>query len=199
MITRKSKLTRELSKIEGFLKPKLSLRQYMTPPAIASELLWTAYMNGDIEGREVCDLGAGTGMLTIGASLLGGRVTGYEIDSEAIRIAISNAHKLKARIIILQMDVDEVTDYCNTIIMNPPFMVIGGKNDKVFLKKAFTLSERVYSIHTTQTRSWIKKYAESNGYNAQIISTREFPLPKEFKHQSKELVKQEVDLWYFFR
>ncbi len=199
MIFTKSRLTRILSKVKPFKDPKLNLRQYMTPAHIASDLLWTAYMNGDIDGRIVFDLGAGTGMLTIGASLLGGRVTGFEIDSEAIKVAIENAQKLGVKILIFQTDIDEVEGFCHTVVMNPPFMVKGGKNDKVFLKKAFSLCDRIYSIHTSHTRDWIKSFADQNGFNSVIINTHDFPIPLMFKHHQKEKEYQSVDLWFFFK
>ena len=42
-------------------------------------------MKGDIEGKVVCDLGSGTGVLAIGASLLGAAsVKGVEIDEKAV-------------------------------------------------------------------------------------------------------------------
>ena len=185
--------------MEGFASPKLALRQYMTPPSIASELLWTAYMNGDIDRRDVYDLGTGTGMLAIGAALLGASVTGFDIDRDAIKIAIRNASRLKANITIIEKDIEDVEGYCDTVIMNPPFMVKGGKNDKIFLEKAFSLSDRVYSIHTAHTREWIRSFVESKGFNSMLIGSRDFPLPKQFAHQLKPLVRQRIDLWYFFK
>jgi putative methylase len=199
VIESKSKLSMKLGMIQGFLKPKLSLRQYMTPPLIASELLWTAYMNKDLAGRSVFDLGCGTGMLTIGASLLGAKVTGFDVDPEAIKVAIQNAKALGVYITLIEGDIEDVKGYCETVVMNPPFMVKGGKNDKVFLEKAFSLCETVYSIHNSETRDWVKGFADKNDFNSKIVSTRKFPLPKEFSHQKKVRAVQEVDLWYFYR
>lgn len=199
MVSSRSELSRVLGRVQGFLKPKLSLRQYMTPPGIASELLWVAFMNGDIENVTVYDLGCGTGMLTIGAGLLGAAAYGFDIDGEAIQQALVNAKVLGVNILVFESDVTEVKGSCSTVIMNPPFMIRGGKNDRVFLDKAFELADNVYSIHTSQTREWIRKYAVSKGFLPVLISTREFPLPKEFAHQTKAKGVQEVDLWYFRR
>ncbi|MBD3312505.1 methyltransferase [archaeon] len=197
MISSRSELARKLSKVKGFVQPKLSLRQYVTPPAIASELLWTAYMNYDLEGRIVFDLGCGTGMLSIGASLLGAEVTGFDIDSEAIKVAVMNAQELGVNIIVFETDIGKVKGFCHTVVMNPPFMVKGGKNDRVFLEKAFSLCERVYSIHTSKTREWVKGFAEENGFEPLLISTRKFSLPHKFKHHEKLRAAQQVDLWFF--
>jgi len=199
VIASKSRLSMILGNVKGFVKPKLRLRQYLTPPAVAAELLWTAYMNDDITGRIVFDLGAGTGMLSIGAALLDAEVTGFEFDKEAIKVAISNSALLGVNITVFEQDIESVTGYCDTVIMNPPFMVRGGKNDKVFLEKAFSLCGRVYSIHTSQTRDWVKKFALDNKFNPILISSREFPLPKEFSHQTKLRGVQRVDLWYFHK
>ena len=66
-----------------FFTPKktllqVDLEQYETPAHIASHMLWGAYLKGDIEGRRVGDLGAGCGMLSVGAGALGAEsVTGW--------------------------------------------------------------------------------------------------------------------------
>ncbi|HLE06091.1 MAG TPA: METTL5 family protein [Candidatus Nanoarchaeia archaeon] len=197
MFSSKARLSRELGRVKSFSKPKLSLRQYMTPPAIASDLLWTAFMNGDLEGKTVFDLGVGTGMLAIGASLLGAKVTGFDVDSVAISETILNAKELGVSLLVFEEDISGVSGSCDTVIMNPPFMVKGGVNDKVFLEKAFTLASRVYSVHTAQTRDWVSKFALSNGFSPVLISSHDFLLPKEFAHQSKERGLQKVDLWFF--
>lgn len=199
MIKSKSHLARELSRVKGFVAPKLSLRQYVTPPSIAAELLWTAFMNNDIESKIVFDLGSGTGMLSIGASLLGGKVTGFELDGEAIKTAIKNAQELGARVIFFEEDVDAVTGEPDTIFMNPPFMVKDGKNDRVFLEKAFSLCDRVYSIHNSATNKWIRDFAKSHGFTPELISTREFKLPKQYVHHERLKSSQEVSLWFFHK
>ena len=67
-----------LQKVAGFTAPNAALEQYMTPPALASRMLFDAYMKGDIEGMKILDLGCGTGMLSIGAVLLGGEQVNCE-------------------------------------------------------------------------------------------------------------------------
>ena len=48
-------------------------------------MLYHALMKGDIEGKTVCDLGCGTGVLAIGAALLGAdRVKGVDSDPKAV-------------------------------------------------------------------------------------------------------------------
>ncbi|MFB6216919.1 MAG: METTL5 family protein, partial [Candidatus Aenigmatarchaeota archaeon] len=87
----KTELKKKLSRVEGFSQPRVELEQYVTPPELAADLIHTAYMQGDVEGKEVVDLGTGTGILAIGAALAGAQVTAVEKDSDAIEIARENA------------------------------------------------------------------------------------------------------------
>lgn len=65
---------------------------------------------GDIEGRNVLDLGCGTGMLGIAASILGaGTVTGLDVDDGALRAAAENAE-------CMDVDMDLV---CCDVARNP--------------------------------------------------------------------------------
>ncbi len=60
-----------LEGLEGFGKPDARMEQYLTPAPLAARLLHHAHLLGDIEGKAVCDLGCGTGVLACGAILLG--------------------------------------------------------------------------------------------------------------------------------
>ena len=91
-----------LSKIATFEKSKPELEQYQTPSAIAADILWTAFMNRDIRNKEVADLGSGTGIFAIGASLLGAKLAiGYEADASAIALARKNVKIVKKTLKIL--------------------------------------------------------------------------------------------------
>ena len=86
-----------LQRLAGFSRPRAALEQYQTPAPLAARLLYHALMKGDIEGKRVCDLGCGTGILAIGAALLGAAsVTGVDIDERALAVARENADLLDA-------------------------------------------------------------------------------------------------------
>jgi len=189
----KRELTIALSKLKGFEKPKLRLRQYLTPPSVAADLLWTAYMQGDLEGRKVFDLGCGTGMLSVGASLLGASVIGYDLDEEALMIARVNARGLEVKFV--KKEIDSLTGKCDTVVMNPPFMIKEGKGDRVFLTKAFELSDNIYSIHNLETSNFIRVFSSDNGYNATLISEALMPLEKRYAFHKKEKLSFKVGLW----
>ncbi|MDK2891733.1 MAG: putative methylase [Methanohalophilus sp.] len=102
------KLEMRLQKVEGFEKPDISLEQYPTPATLAAEILHFAYMQGDLEGT-VIDLGCGTGMLAIGAKLLGAKeVIGYDIDPRPLMIARRNAEKLGVEVEFVCSPIDSI-------------------------------------------------------------------------------------------
>ena len=81
-----------LNEVDVFEKPKVLLEQYPTRPHIAACILHTIETSyGGLDGKLVADLGCGTGVLSIGARLLGAKaVIGYDIDAQALEIARKN-------------------------------------------------------------------------------------------------------------
>lgn len=66
------KLQYELENFETFKNPKIELEQYTTSPHIAACILHTAqFAYEDITNKCVADLGCGSGVLCIGAAVLG--------------------------------------------------------------------------------------------------------------------------------
>ena len=60
-----------LQKVPKPTTPVPQLEQYMTPAPIAADIIFTAYLWGDIENKTVVDLGCGTGIFSVGAVLAG--------------------------------------------------------------------------------------------------------------------------------
>ncbi|HEV8361491.1 MAG TPA: 50S ribosomal protein L11 methyltransferase, partial [Candidatus Thermoplasmatota archaeon] len=60
-----------LQKVPPHPAPKAELEQYQTPAPIAADLVYRALAAGDVAGKRVLDLGCGTGILAIGAALVG--------------------------------------------------------------------------------------------------------------------------------
>ncbi len=124
---RKKHLAMALSRLEGFRDPpKPELEQYRTPGGdVAAELLWMAHSLGDIEGKVIADLGAGTGVLTIGACLLGaGRVYAVEVDGAAIEVLRRNVEAAGVGgecVEVVNSDVSEFSGRAEVVVMNPPF------------------------------------------------------------------------------
>ena len=101
-----------LNEVDTFEKPKVLLEQYPTRPHIAACILHsieTSY--GGLDGRIVADLGCGTGVLSIGARLLGASaVIGFDIDPNAIDTAKRNLEEFG-----LNYD-EEGNGYCDLVL-----------------------------------------------------------------------------------
>ena len=91
MMLSKSELAIVLSKMKVFDEPELLKEQYATDSEVAAELLWSAYMNGDVKDRIVADFGCGTGILGIGCLLLEAKKVFFvDSDSKAIDVLKEN-------------------------------------------------------------------------------------------------------------
>ena len=91
-IKRKKHLEMRIQSIPPHPKPKVELEQYATPSVIASDLLWNALSLGDIENKNILDLGCGCGIFSIGSCLLGAdSAIGIDIDEESINLALKTA------------------------------------------------------------------------------------------------------------
>ena len=200
MVKSKSRISRAglaigLATIKGFSKPKVSVEQYMTEPEIAATVLWDSYMKGDIKERVIADLGCGTGILGIGAVILGAaKVYFVESDSSAIKVAKRNVKDMKSESSaeFFLMDVDEFDKKVDTVIMNPPFGVKSEHSDRKFLKKAFGISDVVYSFHKSETKDFIERFAKDNNFDIKQVIEFEFPLKATMEFHRKKVKKINV-------
>jgi len=123
-ITRKKHLEMKIQSLPPHPKPKVGLEQYTTPSVIASDLIWNAYSFGDVENRNVLDLGCGTGIFAISSLLMGAKSSvGVDIDLDSINVANEFSNKLKLdNIYFICEDICEFNtdDEINTIFQNPP-------------------------------------------------------------------------------
>jgi len=193
--TVKSKLVRELSEIKGFDNPKISLEQYMTPPQLAADILHTAYMNHDLESRKIADFGTGTGMLAVGAAILGAEVTAFDKDSEAIKIARENAEKknVESKINFREEDVLNLNENFDSVVMNPPFSV-HSESGIGFFKKAFMMSEAVYAVSHPGSRELIKDFVRKSNHVITALEGYKISLPATYGFHTEEDRETEVDV-----
>lgn len=199
---KKKHLAMLLSKLKGFESPQPELEQYRTPGNVAAELLWLAYSLGEIEGKVVADLGAGTGVLSIGAILLGAeRVYAVEKDKRALEIARENARSLgvEDRIEFINADVSEFSKRVDTVVMNPPFGSQVKHADRPFLIKAFEVGDVVYSIHLSkpEVRNFIETFVVGAGFGITHRLTLPFEIPAQFWFHKKRLEKIYIDVYRF--
>ncbi len=166
-----------LEGVTDFQEPKAELEQYVTTPHLAAQLVHI--MNSDfddVEGKRLCDLGCGTGMLTIAVAAAGAHhVTGMDIDADALGIAQQNAVEYDCENIVDFVHADLCADVLNahklfdTVVMNPPFGTKRKGVDLLFLHTALNLARTsVYSMHKTSTRSFIEKKFRDFGVDAKV-------------------------------
>ncbi|MBP1911457.1 METTL5 family protein [Thermococcus stetteri] len=200
----KKHLSMLLSRLESFESPKPELEQYRTPGDVAAELLWLAYSLGEVDGKVIADLGAGTGVLSIGAVLMGAeKVYAVEKDENALEIARRNARSLgvEDRIEFINADVSEFSERVDTVIMNPPFGSQVKHADRPFLLKAFEVSDVIYSIHLAkpEVRSFIEAFTRDHGFVVTYRLTLPFEIPAQFHFHRKRLERITVDIYRFER
>ncbi|MFC6764392.1 METTL5 family protein [Natrinema soli] len=201
-------LARRLESIEDFSEPSADLEQYLTPPELAAHLCHLAGLQGDLEGQ-VVDLGTGTGMLAIAASLSGvDRVAGIDLDAEALEIARRNERAVVGGggdgggrdhpIEWLRGDVSRqpfsLTDA--TVLSNPPFGAQRGNRhaDRAFLETAREIGTASYTIHNEGSQAFVESFADDEGGTVTHAFRAEFPIPKrfEFHTAAQETLEAEV-------
>jgi putative methylase len=150
-LVRKLDLERFLSQVEANPSPKASLEQYTIPTDVEATMLYiAAYVNDDIIGKSVLDLGCGTGRLALGAAFLGAKETiGVDLDKDAVKVALQNSEKtgLRGKTQWVASDINAVNGRFDTALENPPFGVQRRGADIAFLEKALAMGRMVYSLH----------------------------------------------------
>lgn len=186
----------KLQKVSPYVKPSEKYEQYSTPADVASDMLWTAFMDGDIQDKKIADLGCGTGVLGIGASLLGAReVVGVDLDAHAIETAIQNAIDLKADVRFEVMKVSEFEEVVDTVVQNPPFGAQRRHADVPFLMTGMKVAGVLYSLHLSETEAFVLKRAEAIGSSVEILKRYIFVIPHTFEFHTKERARCNVTLF----
>jgi putative methylase len=190
---KKKQLEIMLERLEGFSNPTPQKEQYATPASVAAEMLYLAYMHGDL--GVVCDLGCGTGILAIGAALLGARAIGVEIDAEALAVARRNAQKLGVDVDFIRASVQHLSlRGIDTVVMNPPFGAQkASAGDRDFLRAATKLSKAVYSLHNHGSEGFIRRFVEP--CQVQEIYRIPFRMKRCFEFHSRDVKIIEVELY----
>jgi len=194
-----NRLERMLENLEGFSDPSPRLEQYRTPAPLAARLLYHAALRGAIEGKRVCDLGCGTGILAIGASLLGAsEVVAVDIDPSALAIARRNAERAKVNVRFLHADANDPatpgqTGDCDTVVMNPPFGAQQLHADRPFLDASLAIAPVIYGIFNAGSRSFVEAYLAGRGAIEEVIGGL-FPVKRTFHFHRDEVREIPVEI-----
>ncbi len=182
-----------LQKVPSFIEPSVQLEQYSTPAPIAADMLYNALGHGAINGRTVLDLGCGSGILSIGAWLLGAeRVIGIDASEKAVEQAKEACDLMDAEVELHTMDVEDVDFKVDTVIMNPPFGCQNRNADRAFLDKAMESSGSVYSLHMSNTLPFLKRHVASNGRELWFHKAYKYDIPHLFSFHSRS--KRSVEI-----
>lgn len=192
-----------LSQLTTFVHVDHKKEQYATPSQLAADFVYAA--RGDIEGKTVLDLGAGTGMLALGAALLGGNVTVVDSDENALAILKENEVRIAQQYDITPLtyihgDVTTLSlPTCDTVIMNPPFGTKHKHIDALFLTTAFKLTNTVWTMHKASTEKFIRNLALEHGFSSVWYKRADFTIGRTHTAHTKPKKKIDVSLFCFSR
>ena len=205
-IVSKSGLAIVLSGLRGFQDPKISKEQYLMDSEIGATILWNAYNLGDIKGKVIADFGCGTGLLGIGALLLGCKCVFFvDSDKNALKIAINNISKMKSegyktgKAEIIHKEIKEVMIKADVVIQNPPFGTKKKHMDMVFLEKALETSPVVYSFHKSESKAYLERFSAKKNAEITHIWGFKFPLKAVFEFHRRQIHRIDVSCFRFHR
>jgi putative methylase len=172
----KGQLAIILSKLRGFDSPKVSSEQYAVDPEIAASVLWQALYSEKVRVRTIADLGCGTGILGIGALLVGAKKVFFvDNDENSLNIAKDNLSLfiksessyeglIKGGVELIHKDIADFNEKVDTVIMNPPFGTKIRHFDRFFLEKAMKIAKTIYSFHKSESKGFIFAFAKDHGF-----------------------------------
>ena len=191
----KKQLAIFLSKLEGFVASDVKLEQYATDSEVAADILWRAFLNGDVEGKKIADFGCGNGILGIGALKLGAKKVYFvEKDSKVLEVLKRNLEGF-SEYEIFYGDVSEFNLKVDVVIENPPFGVQVRKADEKFLLKAMEVSKKIYSFHKIESVSFVESVCSNNGFLVKGVIEYDFLLWKTMKFHKKRKYYVKVGCW----
>lgn len=202
MATKRS-LATKLGVVVGFENPQAALEQYPTPPDLAAHVVHLADLHGDVDGRTVLDLGAGTGMFALAAALRGpARVVGLELDRDAALTATENERRVAASAPIHWIQGDATRPPVAfpdpvTVVMNPPFGAQDGNRnaDRAFLATASEIASVSYSVHNAGSREFVESFAADNGGTVTHAFAADFAVDAQFDHHTADSRDVDVEVY----
>ncbi len=190
-----------LSGLEQTQSQSVDLEQYSTDGDLAARWLTDISNFGDLqEGCSVADLGAGNGVLGLGAIALGaGRIVLIESDRAACETAQHNAIKLgfadSAEVTQATIGIDTLRlDSVDLIISNPPWGRQSPKADRPFLDAMLSARVTSHLMHSAEA-SHIEPMFEEHGWSVERYGEADFALPAAYSHHSRQRGKTRAAFW----
>lgn len=195
----KKELAMRLSKLQtAHISPELE--QYTLPGDSAAEILMFAYYFGDIAENSLADLGCGSGILGIGALLLGAlSVVFVDCDSTMIALARKNLKLITKSLKVSKgsfecSNIENVTLTVDTVVQNPPFGTRRRGADVQFLKKATEIAPVVYSLHKKGNAEYLAQHTD---HTLTHVKDMQVPLFRRYPFHKKRVVHIDVELLRF--
>ena len=190
-----------LSELEQTQSQLVELEQYPTDGDLAARWLTDISTFGDLhEGCTVADLGAGNGVLGLGAMALGaGRTVLIDSDQNACHTAKSNAEKMgfsdSVEVIHATIGTDSIQlDSSDVVISNPPWGRQSPKADRPFLDAILSTRVSSHLMHSAEA-SHIEPLFEEHGWSVERYGEADFSLPAAYSHHSRQRGKTRAAFW----
>lgn len=201
MAMRVRRLAMLLSDLESHPSNSVELEQYTIDGDLAARWLADIAAFGDISGGcKIADLGAGNGVLGLGALAMGaGRAILVEADQAACDVAKSNAESMgfadSVEVIQATLGPDPVDlDSADVIISNPPWGRQTPRADRPFLETMIAAETPAHLLHSAEA-AHIQPLFEDAGWSAERYGEADFSLPAKFTHHSRERGKTRAAFW----
>ena len=179
----------------------VELEQYTIDGNLAARWLSDIAAFGDLsEGCTVADLGAGNGVLGLGALAMGaGRAILVEADQAACGVAKSNAESMgfadSVEVIQATLGSDPVDlGSSDVVISNPPWGRQTPKADRPFLEAMIAAETPSHLLHSAEA-THIQPLFEDAGWSAERYGEADFALPAAYSHHSRQRGRTRAAFW----
>ncbi len=190
-----------LSRLAPHPSDSVELEQYTTGGDLAARWLTDIAAFGDLaEGSTVADLGAGNGVLGLGALAMGaGRAMLIEADQTACDVAKSNAESMgfadSVEVIRATLGSDPVDlGSADVVISNPPWGRQTPRADRPFLEAIIGAEAPSHLLHSAEA-THIRPLFEEAGWSAERYGEADFALPAAYSHHSRRRGRTRVAFW----
>ena len=179
----------------------VELEQYTTGGDLAARWLADIAAFGDLsEECTVADLGAGNGVLGLGALAMGaGRAILVEADQSACDVAKSNAESMglvdSVEVIQATLGSDSVDlRSSDVVISNPPWGRQTPGADRPFLEAMIDAAAPAHLLHSAEA-THIQPLFENAGWSTERYGDADFALPAAYSHHSRQRGRTRAAFW----
>ncbi len=201
MAMRTRRLAMLLSGLEPHSSKSVELEQYATDGDLAARWLADIAAFSDLSGGcKVVDLGAGNGVLGLGALAMGaGRAILVEADQAACDVAKSNAESMgfadSVEVIQATLGSDPIDlGSADVVISNPPWGRQTPRADRPFLEAIIGAEAPAHLLHSAEA-THIQSLFEDAGWSVERYGEADFALPAAYSHHSRQRGRTRAAFW----